>query len=210
MKRKKPKAWWQKAWYFLWEDDSALSWVVNILLAFIIIKYAVYPFLGFALGTTHPIVAVVSGSMEHDGTFDQWWEKHEDLYEREGITKQEFQEFRFSNGFNTGDIMVLYGKPLDEVEQGDVLVYQGRKRDPIIHRVVNIQDDDGLSFKTKGDHNKGSNIDEVEIEPYRIIGYQKYDKASVAVLRVPYLGYLKMGFVWIISEGVPSLVQVFR
>lgn len=52
-------------WYFIWEDDSLLSWVVNIVLAFILIKFIVYPLLGLMLATSHPIVAVVSGSMEH-------------------------------------------------------------------------------------------------------------------------------------------------
>ena len=52
-----------KIWYFVWEEDSVLSWAVNIVLAFFLIKYLVYPGLGLALGTTHPVVAVVSGSM---------------------------------------------------------------------------------------------------------------------------------------------------
>jgi signal peptidase I len=55
----------KRAWKFLWEDDSMLSWVVNIALAFVIIKYIVYPLLGLVLGTGFPVVAVVSGSMEH-------------------------------------------------------------------------------------------------------------------------------------------------
>jgi len=52
-------------WHFIWESDSPWSWVANILLAFILIKFLVYPALGFAFQTSHPIVAVVSGSMEH-------------------------------------------------------------------------------------------------------------------------------------------------
>lgn len=65
---KKPKSTWRKIWYFIWEDDSLLSWIVNIVIAFILIKFVVYPGLGFVLGTTHPVVAVVSGSMEHKTT----------------------------------------------------------------------------------------------------------------------------------------------
>jgi signal peptidase I len=55
----------KKTWYFIWEDNSIWSWLVNIVLAFLLIKFLVYPSLGFALGTSHPVVAVVSGSMEH-------------------------------------------------------------------------------------------------------------------------------------------------
>ena len=56
---------WKNVWYFIWEDNSIWSWLVNVILAFIIIKFIVYPGLGFFLGTTHPVVAVVSSSMEH-------------------------------------------------------------------------------------------------------------------------------------------------
>ncbi len=55
----------KKVWWFIWEDDSLLSWIVNIVLAFILIKFIVYPGLGLLLGTNYPVVAVVSGSMEH-------------------------------------------------------------------------------------------------------------------------------------------------
>ena len=67
-KKKKPETTWGKIWYFIWEDDSALSWIVNIVLAFILIKFVIYPGLGLLLGTSHPVVAVVSGSMEHKTT----------------------------------------------------------------------------------------------------------------------------------------------
>ena len=64
---------WKSVWYFIWEDNSLLSWAVNVILAFVIIKFLLYPGLGFIFATTHPIVAVVSGSMEHQGSFDSWW-----------------------------------------------------------------------------------------------------------------------------------------
>lgn len=55
----------KEVWKFVWESNSPWSWLVNIILAFLLIKFIVYPALGFFLGTTFPIVAVVSGSMEH-------------------------------------------------------------------------------------------------------------------------------------------------
>ena len=54
----------KRLWHFIWEDNSVWSWIANIVLAFILIKFIVYPSLGFVLGTTHPVVAVVSESME--------------------------------------------------------------------------------------------------------------------------------------------------
>ncbi|MFO7710163.1 MAG: signal peptidase I [Candidatus Woesearchaeota archaeon] len=190
------KSLWGKIWYFIWEDDSLLSWTVDLLISFVIIKFLVYPGLGLALGTTHPIVAVVSGSMEHDGTFDSWWESQKGLYDQYNITREEFSEYPFANGFNTGDIMVLKGKPTDEIERGDVIVFWGNRRDPIIHRVV----DSNGGFTTKGDHNLGSDTYEYDIPPERLVGYGEHEKGSVAIARVPYLGYIKIGAVWLLTQ----------
>ena len=93
----------RKAWWFIWEDDSIWSWIANIVLAFVLIKFIVYPGLGLILGTNYPIVAVVSGSMEHDGSFDDWWSSsaicsnsecsQEEWYNNKGISKSEFLEW---------------------------------------------------------------------------------------------------------------------
>jgi signal peptidase I len=58
----------KRIWHFIWEEDSVWSWIVNIILAFLIIKFLFYPAIGLALGTNHPIVAVISESMEHKTT----------------------------------------------------------------------------------------------------------------------------------------------
>ena len=70
----------KKLWYFLWEENSVWSWIANIALAFILIKFVVYPGIGLILGTNYPIVAVVSGSMEHGTDFDEWFELQQVLY----------------------------------------------------------------------------------------------------------------------------------
>src|SRR3989339_334584 len=66
----------KKLWHFIWEDNSVWSWIANIALAFILIKFIVYPGLGFILSTSHPVVAVVSESMEHNMNFYDWWEEN--------------------------------------------------------------------------------------------------------------------------------------
>ena len=76
MNGKKVKKDLRKIWYFIWEDNSIWSWIVNVILAFVLIKFIVYPGLGFLLTTSHPVVAVVSESMEHNLRFDDWWEKN--------------------------------------------------------------------------------------------------------------------------------------
>ena len=59
---------WKKVWKFIWNDNSLASWVVNVVLAIIIIKFLIFPVLGLSLGTSYPIVAVVSCSMQHSPT----------------------------------------------------------------------------------------------------------------------------------------------
>ena len=188
----------KKVWYFIWEDDSWASWFVNIILAFVLIKFVVYPGLALFLSTSHPIVAVVSGSMEHDGGFDDWWASEaycgqvtcpqSKLYTGLNISKDKFKSFSFHNGFNKGDIMVLYGTKPKDIKVGDVIVYMADRPDPIIHRVISVRQSDGkYIYTTKGDHNAGSFYFEGYISQDSYIGR--------AVLRIPYLGYIKIGFV---------------
>ncbi len=173
----------KKIWKFLWYEDSVLSWVVSIILAFLIVKFIVYPGLGLLLGTSYPVVAVVSGSMHHEGTFDQWWDDKGAWYEKQGFTKEQVRDWPFHNGFNRGDIMVL--KSAKNIELGDVIVFRGNSNNPIIHRTVDIKKD---SYQTKGDNNNDSFIQlgETNIKEEQILGK--------AIIRVPFLGYIKILF----------------
>ena len=231
----------KQIWNFLWNDDSLLSWVVNIVLAFILIKFIVYPGLGFVFATTHPVVAVVSGSMEHKTSpvcigddknsigcdkynyvlcgnnyneknrvnLDFFWKDCGGWYEREeiGISKEEFNSFKFKNGFNKGDIMVLRGKGIKDITVGDVVVFQSGKPDPIIHRVVKKFDVNGVTkIQTKGDHNIDSLenvlIDETSITEKQVVG--------TALFRIPLLGYIKIGFVkGICFKPVKKTINLF-
>lgn len=202
---------WKRIWYFIWKEDSLASWIVNIILAFVIIKFLIYPGLGFVLDTPYPIVAVVSGSMEHDITkqyydplrskgwtgkysmcgneydssrrvnFDTYWDECGEWYEGRNISKEEFSEFPLSNGFNKGDIIVLYSKK--NVEVGDVIVFWANRPEPIIHRVVDVNELDQTQFLTKGDNNgreDGWSLEE------RVIGK--------ALFKIPMLGWIKILF----------------
>ena len=192
---KQIKKYWGKVWYFIWEDNSIWSWIVNVILAFVLIKFMVYPGLGFALSTSHPIVAVVSSSMEHNAGFDEWWSKGGIWYLDNNITKAEFLEFSLSNGFNKGDIMILKGRKPKDIKIGDVIVFKSRRPDPIIHRVVRKWEEGGVYyFQTKGDNYrtnpdsiKSLFLDETRISPEKVIGVSK--------VRVPWLGWVKIGFV---------------
>jgi hypothetical protein len=201
----KKETFWRKLWWFLWEDNSVWSWIANIVLAFLLIKFVIYPGLGFLLGTSFPIVAVVSSSMEHDGSFDTWWSNANccvdasctnrvapsEIYASYGITYDQFKNYPFKNGFNKGDIMILTG-PKD-MGIGDILVYwTDAKKEPIIHRIVQAKGVAGDPvFKTKGDHNCGSGTFEQSIGKERMVGK--------AALRIPFLGWIKIGFVWLLQ-----------
>ena len=138
----------KKTWRFIWNDDSWASWFVNIIIAFILVKFLIYPGLGFMLGTTHPVVAVISGSMEHEVQgFDYWWSLNKDIYLKFDINKTSFSDYKFKTGFNKGDLMIL--TRLKEIKKGDVIVFWGSVDEPIIHRVVKIENG---TYQTKGDN----------------------------------------------------------
>ncbi|MBI2665817.1 signal peptidase I [Candidatus Woesearchaeota archaeon] len=200
--KEKIKHYGKKTWAFFWDDDSAWSWLANIIVAFLVIKFIVYPLLGLLLGTSFPIVAVVSESMEHGlhegylcgkqypefkDSFENYWEACGRWYENNGISKEQFAAFSFKNGFNKGDVIILWRANKDNLDVGDILVFQGNKPQPIIHRIVKEWQEDGIHFyQTKGDHNQDSfePIREVKISEERVYGQ--------GILRIPYLGWLKI------------------
>lgn len=120
--------------------------------------------------------------------FERFWNLCGEFYTGLNITKTQFKNFRFSSGFNTGDLMFLFGKSEDEIKIGDTIVFiSSNQAGPIIHRVVDINQIDGnFYFQTKGDHNQVSDDSELRIPYEDIIG--------VAKIRVPYLGYIKIGY----------------
>lgn len=196
----------KKFWYFFWQSDSPWSWLANIVVAFLVIKFLVYPFLGWVLGTPYPVVAVISESMEHGvslgylcgkkvsgfkESFDNYWAVCGDWYEKNNISKTQFQRFPLKEGFRKGDIVLVWGSEPENLEIGDVLIFQGSKPQPIIHRLVRKWEEGGkYFFQTKGDHNKKSLEGfwgETKISEERILGK--------GVLRIPYLGWVKILFV---------------
>src|SRR3989344_1005874 len=111
----------KKVWHFVWEDNSVWPWIVNIVLAFLIVYFVIYPGLGLLFGTSLPVVAVVSGSMEHNKLgFDDFYQGQRSFYESNNIKKEDFEQFPFKNGFKKGDIVgivqdfekMIYGKDL--------------------------------------------------------------------------------------------------
>lgn len=194
----------KRVWKFLWDDDSIWSWLANIVVAFLVIRFLLYPVLGLLLGTSFPIVAVVSESMEHgvhEGklcntnqkefkeSFENYWEHCGGWYEQRGVTMLQFSQYPFRDGFNKGDVIILWRAK--HLNTGDILVFDGGRAQPIIHRVVKVYEENGEEFyQTKGDHNSNSITDG--------LGEEKVGKERIygkGLLRIPYLGWLKIIFV---------------
>ena len=180
-------------WKFIWNDNSVWSWIFNTILAFALIKFLVYPGLGLVLHTNHPVVAVISNSMEHQAEFESWWKIMEPFYTKHNVSETQFMNFRMSGGFNKGDIIILKGKKPEKIEIGDILVFDSNRPEPIIHRVVRRwKSGETYYFSTKGDRNFNQRDEEKEIKEDRIVG--------TALLRVPYVGYVKIIFTELVNN----------
>jgi len=204
----------KKAWNWIWNSDSLLSWIVALLLIFVIVKYIFFPSVSLIMGTSLPIVGVESSSMDHqivkddygrlnicgkiysqsekqNLNFDEYWDICGNWYIQRNITKEEFSEFSLSNGFSKGDVIIVWGRFTPKI--GDIIIFKpasGTAPNPIIHRIVSISDTGVI--QTKGDHNEAQltasnnlyQTDETNIKQNQLIGK--------AVLKLPYLGWPKI------------------
>lgn len=82
----------------------------------------------------------------------------------------------------TGSVVVSRPIAGEEVRSGDVIMFSSPDGHSLTtHRVINVESGkDGLHFTTRGDANKGADINAVV--PAQIVG--------IIVFNVPYLGYL--------------------
>ena len=219
----------KRAWNWIWNSDSILSWIIALVLIFVIIKFIFFPTLSLIFGTTLPLAAVESSSMDHqiakDSSgkytlcqetytiyekkeighidFEKYWDICGDWYiNNKHITPPIFKKYSLHNGFRKGDIIIIGGRFTPKI--GDIIIFQpippSTAPRPIIHRIIDINDDG--TYQTKGDHNPiqltSTNnyykTDETNIRQDQIIGK--------AILKVPYLGWIKIWFT--------DLINVFR
>lgn len=169
------------------------SWWGNILLGFSAAVIFYYVILSGVLATDIPIVAVVSGSMEHANPeiMHYRW-----LEESLGYDRSYIDSWPASNGFLVGDMPVVSGGPpltgffslvngKEEVkyEVGDVIVYSvSGVSAPIIHRIIKINDDG--TYQTKGDNNLGQWDYEFKVKSDQIKGK--------VIFIIPKIGYFKV------------------
>ena len=191
----------KKFWFLLWKDNSIKGWLFSMVFLFVFIKFVFFPVLNLVTGTTLPLAIVESCSMYHQGNvfsnFDDWFVRHTPKYSELDITKSEFQNFIFKRGFSKGDILFIVGANPDKLKVGDIIAFKsGTKNTPVIHRIIEIKEEDGKRiFTTIGDNNAKvlvpsnnlAGVDETSIQESQIVGK--------AVFRIaPALGWVKLVF----------------
>lgn len=172
---------WKRVWGFL-QEDSWPSFAVTLVLAFIVIKFVFFPGLSFLTGTSLPLVIVESCSMyHHEDGFERSFESS--VYGDYGLGLGDTIGWDFQNGFSKGDVIFVVGA--DDVDVGDVIIFNGGARYPLIHRII----EDGETYATKGDNyrtNSQQLNSEKKISEEELVGK--------ALFRVPAIGWVKLIF----------------
>jgi len=190
--KKEIKKFFERFWFLIWKDDSWKGWITSIIVLFVFIKWIFFPLLSLATGTILPLAIVESCSMYHDNgiihNYESWWDYKESNYDDFSINKENFSNFIFKNGFNKGDVLFIVGANPDKLKVGDIIIFQAPTTNPVIHRIVNIKEENGEKiFSTIGDNNPRQIDFEKEILEEQLVG-----KAILKV--IPYAGWVKLIF----------------
>lgn len=219
----------KKTWNWIWNSDSIWSWIVALILIFLIVKFIFFPTLSLIFGTSLPLAGVESSSMDHQivkddfGTlilcgeiyskeeekeighlnFDEYWDICGDWYiDNKHITKPIFEKFSMKNGFRKGDIIIVWGRFTPKI--GDIIIFKPNSDStaprPIIHRIVEINEQ-GI-IQTKGDHNKEQLTYSNNFYQTDETNIKKDQIIGKAVFKIPYLGWIKIWFT--------ELINIFR
>lgn len=186
------KRFWKRFWEIVWKDDSLKGWIISLIFLFVVIKFIFFPLLSLATGTSLPLAIVESCSMYHKGdifgSFNSWWEEHDSKYTQIDISKTEFSDFSLRKGFNKGDILFITRAKPEKLEVGDVIIFNAGEKNPVIHRIISIKQENGkYIFSTMGDNNNGQLSVEKEISEDKLVG-----KAVSKV--IPFIGWGKLIF----------------
>ena len=190
--KKEWKKFWKKFWFIVWKDDSPKGWIMSLIFLFVVIKFIFFPTLSLITGTALPLAIVESCSMYHQGNllsnFDEWWETHESRYIEYTINDLDFKDFKFTNGFNKGDILFIIEAKPEKLKVGDVIIFNAGQSHPVIHRIIQTENKDGeYTFSTWGDNNNGQLSFEKNIKEDQLVGKAVFKLA-------PYLGWGKLIF----------------
>ena len=177
---KKIKEVWREIVKFF-RKDSWTSLIVTLILAFVLIKFIFFPLLSLITGTALPLVIVESCSMYHSEGLEEVMKN--EVYANYNLNFSDTNDWSFKNGLSKGDVIFVLGIDKEDIEVGDVVIFEGGSRHPIIHRVIKTG---GGKITTKGDHNSGLLGNEVDVDGDLVVGR--------AVFRVPLVGWVKLIF----------------
>ncbi|NPE26903.1 hypothetical protein HNV12_02780 [Methanococcoides sp. SA1] len=178
----------KRFWDFL-NEDSWPSLGFTLVLAFLVIKFVFFPGLEFLTGSSLPLVIVESCSMyHHEDGFERTFESS--VYSDYDLSLADTETWDFQDGFSKGDIIFVVGAGVPEI--GDVIIFNGGARYPLIHRVVDAE----APYATKGD-NYLTNARQLPSE----VSINEDDVIGKALFRVRGLGWVKLIF---FEMGRPS------
>jgi len=135
----------KRGWNWIWNSDSIFSWIIALLIIFVLIKFIFFPFLSLVTGSSLPLAGVESSSMDHQIVkddsgrlnlcgkvytkeqkeylnFHEYWNTCGPWYEKRKIIKSQFADFSLRNGFKKGDIIIVWGRFTPKI--GDVIIFQ--------------------------------------------------------------------------------------
>ena len=117
----------------------------------------------------------------HEDGFERTFESS--VYEDYGLSLSDTIGWDFQNGFSKGDVIFVVGSK--DIEVGDVIIFNGGARYPLIHRVVEAEE----TYATKGDNYKTNALQlnsEKKISEDQLVGR--------ALFKVPFIGWAKLIF----------------
>lgn len=203
-------------------EDSFASFIVNIILAFLIVKFLVYPGIGLIVGTNYPVVAVVSGSMEHTSSssclerdsYNNCIKVSKTDFNMCGVKVNEKKTFSLEdylnycgNWYEENFIpkQTFFNFPIKNgFNKGDIIALYGTNNinigDIIVFKgtmpypIIHrvVKINEDGTFQTKGDNNFASREDEKYINKNNIYGK--------AYLKIPWFGWVKITAVCGISS----------
>ena len=153
--------------------------VLKFILILAILYFGVSGVLVLALRVDPYWRAVISNSMKHQ---DESWREY--FEERDYDTSQ----FPIQGGFERGDMLIVQGVgSVTEITVGEVIVFDTGQPTPLVHRVVDIRNENGeIRLTTKGDANRGILSMEESIKPEQIM--------CKVIFVIPKIGYLSLWF----------------
>ncbi len=153
--------------------------LLKYILVLAILYFSVSGVLVLALRADPYWRAVISNSMKHQ---DESWREYFEAHDYDP------SQFPIQDGFERGDMLIIEGVgSVTEISIGDVIVFDTGQPTPLVHRVVDIRNENGeVRLTTRGDANRGSLSVEKSIKPEQLIGK--------VIFVIPKLGYLSLWF----------------